>query len=111
MGLVLTMHSRSPLSLLLFSALCFTLLCPFFGPLHAQGVTTGTLSGIVRANNSRGPVMGATTVRAVQQGTGSVYGAISLPNGRYSIRGMRPGLCPTNVAVTLLHSWDAPRTV
>lgn len=68
------------------------LLCPLASPLQAQGVTTGSLSGVIRANTSRGDVLGATTVRAVAQGTGSVYGAISRPNGRYSIRGMRPGL-------------------
>lgn len=97
MGLVLSMRRCSTPLLLLHITLSIVLLCPFCSPLRAQGVTTGSLSGVIRATNPKGAVMGSTTVRAVQQGTGSVYGAISRPNGRYSIRGMRPGLYDVTV--------------
>ncbi|MDZ4746305.1 MAG: carboxypeptidase regulatory-like domain-containing protein [bacterium] len=86
------MHCRSIPSRLLFVFLSLVVVSPFFSTLHAQGVTTGSISGTVRANSSSGNTLGSTTVRAVQQGTGAVYGAITKPNGRYSIRGMRPGL-------------------
>lgn len=58
----------------------------------SQGVTTGSLAGTVsvRAGTKPGALPGAT-VKAIHEPTGSVYGAISRENGRYTIKGMRPG--------------------
>lgn len=54
---------------------------------HAQGVTTGSITGTVKGDI---PLVGAT-IKAISTGTGSVYGAISKSRGQYLIRGVRPG--------------------
>lgn len=54
---------------------------------HAQGVTTGSITGTVKGDI---PLVGAT-IKAISAGTGSVYGAISKSRGQYLIRGVRPG--------------------
>lgn len=67
--------------------------------LLAQGVTTGSLSGIIssRTGTVRSNLVGAT-VRATHDATGAVYGAIVRTNGRYTIRGMRGGIYTVTVS-------------
>jgi len=75
--------------ILLFVGLLLVVTC---GDLSAQGVTTGSLSGLVttRTDKTTSNLVGAT-VRATHVPTGAVYGAIVRSNGRYTIRGMRGG--------------------
>jgi hypothetical protein len=56
---------------------------------RAQGVTTGTISGIV-TNTQQQPVAGASVI-AIHQPSGSVYETVTRPDGRFSIPGMRVG--------------------
>ena len=55
---------------------------------QAQGVTTGSISGVVR--DSAKTLQGAT-VKATNTVTGAVYGAYTRVDGRYTLRGLRPG--------------------
>ncbi|HVL69246.1 MAG TPA: carboxypeptidase regulatory-like domain-containing protein [Vicinamibacterales bacterium] len=55
----------------------------------AQGVTTGSLSGVVKDAQEK-PVAGAT-VLALHVPSGTTYEATTRPDGRYSIPGMRVG--------------------
>lgn len=67
-------------------------------PAHAQGVTTGSITGIVsgKLEAAAQPLSGAT-VRAVSTSTGAVYGAITKSKGQYLIRGLRPGTYDVSV--------------
>src|SRR5829696_7335186 len=67
-------------------ALC-TLLSPA-RPASAQGVTTGTITGIV--TNGQQPVAGASVI-AIHLPSGTSYEATTRTDGRYSIPGMRVG--------------------
>lgn len=57
--------------------------------LHAQGVTTGSVSGVV-TGPGQSPVAGAT-VSALHQPSGTTYRAVTRADGRFSIPGMRVG--------------------
>jgi hypothetical protein len=67
-------------------ALC-TVLSPA-RPASAQGVTTGTITGIV--TNGQQPVAGASVI-AIHLPSGTSYEATTRTDGRYSIPGMRVG--------------------
>jgi hypothetical protein len=56
---------------------------------YAQGVTTGSISGIVK--DAQGLAVPGSTVLAVHQPSGSTYEAITRADGRFSIPGMRVG--------------------
>lgn len=56
---------------------------------NAQGVTTGTINGIVKDKD--GSPMQAATILANHNPSGTVYGASSRVDGRFSIPGMRVG--------------------
>ncbi len=56
---------------------------------NAQGVTTGSISGIVK--DAQGLAVPGSTVLAVHQPSGSTYEAVTRPDGRFSIPGMRVG--------------------
>jgi hypothetical protein len=79
--------------------LTFVLLC-LFG--HAQ-VTTSSLTGKVTDGNNI-PLFGAT-VTAIHEPSGTLYGATTLENGRYTIVNMRVG-GPYTVEVSYV-SYDA----
>jgi hypothetical protein len=67
-------------------------LCVVLSPLdlaRAQGVTTGTISGIV-TNTQQQPVAGASVI-AIHEPSGSVYETVTRSDGRFSIPGMRVG--------------------
>jgi len=64
----------------------------------AQGVTTGSLTGVVR--DSQGAVVPGATVVAVHQPSGTSYEAVSQADGRFYIPGMRVG-GPYKVTATL----------
>lgn len=51
-------------------------------------ITTSSLSGKITANNE--DVIGAT-IRVTHEPSGTVYGATTNANGRYSIQGLQPG--------------------
>ncbi|HSP92629.1 MAG TPA: carboxypeptidase-like regulatory domain-containing protein, partial [Vicinamibacterales bacterium] len=55
----------------------------------AQGVTTGSISGIVK--DAQGLSVPGSTVLAVHQPSGSTYEATTREDGRFSIPGMRVG--------------------
>ncbi len=57
--------------------------------LAAQGVTTGSISGVV-VGPAQNPIAGAT-VTAVHQPSGTTYRATTRADGRFSIPGMRVG--------------------
>ncbi|MDW8271011.1 MAG: carboxypeptidase regulatory-like domain-containing protein [Bacteroidota bacterium] len=69
------------------------LFCLFFctsSILYAQGVTTGSISGIVVDRRSSEALMGATIV-AEHLPTGTRYGTATQRNGRFMLRGVRVG--------------------
>jgi hypothetical protein len=55
----------------------------------AQGVTTGSMSGVVTAGQNQ-PVAGASVI-AIHEASGTSYEATSRADGRYSIPNMRVG--------------------
>jgi hypothetical protein len=57
---------------------------------HAQGVTTGSMTGRVTDKSDKKPLIGAT-VKAVHIPTGTTYGTVTKREGRFSIKGMRVG--------------------
>ncbi|HRK03854.1 MAG TPA: carboxypeptidase regulatory-like domain-containing protein [Chlorobiota bacterium] len=63
---------------------------------HGQGVTTGSMSGVVKDSKTQQGLSGAT-IKAVFSQTGAIYGTIARANGKYSIRGLRPGLYTVTV--------------
>ncbi len=72
----------------------------------SQGVTTGSIQGTVSAIESTDgernsavaakPLIGAT-VKAVHTQTQAVYGQITRADGKYTIRGLRPGIYKVTV--------------
>ena len=110
-------------------AATFLALCALLAPAlaHAQGVTTGAMSGVV-ANAQGQPVAGASVI-AIHEPSGSTYEATSRVDGRFSILGMRVGgpyavtvnyvntgtafesQTVTDLAVTLGASTDVPVSV
>jgi hypothetical protein len=73
---------------------------------HAQGITTGAITGVVTAEE--GPVSGANVV-AVHQPSGTRYGAITRADGRFSIPNMRVG-GPYTITVSHIGFEDATRS-
>jgi outer membrane receptor for ferrienterochelin and colicin len=68
----------------------------------AQGVTTGSFTGTIRANDGTSDrVLSGATVKVTHRPTGTVYGAISRKNGTYLIRGVRVG-GPYTITVSYL---------
>lgn len=81
---------------LLLCVLCIVLPALSF----AQGVTTGSIGGVVIDRNTSEPLFGASVV-ATHMPTGTRYGTVTQRNGRYSIRGVRIG-GPYQVRVSYL---------
>lgn len=66
--------------------------CAVVGPMgdaYAQGVTTGTIAGIV-VNTQQQPVAGASVI-AIHEPSGTTYEGATRADGRFSIPGMRVG--------------------
>lgn len=59
------------------------------GQLYAQGVTTGSITGLV-VNDQKQPIVGAEVV-AIHEPSGTVYETVTRTDGRFSIPGMRVG--------------------
>ena len=72
---------------------------------YAQ-VTTSSMSGVVM--DGRGPVYGATVI-ATHEPSGTIYGATTNENGRYSLNGMRIG-GPYKIQVAMLGYGENIRT-
>ena len=88
----------NPTSLRRFALLALCLLVLPVAIAHAQGVTTGSITGVVvDAQNSAVP--GATVV-AVHEPSGTRYEATTRTDGHFSIPGMRVG-GPYTVTATL----------
>jgi hypothetical protein len=68
------------------------------GPALAQGVTTGSVAGVVV--DAQGAVVPGTAVVAVHQPSGSTYETVTQADGRFFIPGMRVG-GPYKVTATL----------
>lgn len=58
-------------------------------PAHAQGVTTGAITGIVI--DAQGQPVAAAGVTAIHTASGSAYETVTRADGRFSIPGMRVG--------------------
>src|SRR5215472_13333925 len=58
-------------------------------PLHAQGVTTGAVAGIV--SDAQGAVVPGATVTAVHQPSGTAYEAVTQTDGRFVMPAVRVG--------------------
>ena len=69
------------------------------GHLHAQGVTTSALSGIVMSD--KGEALPSANVVAVHQPSGTRYGATSRTNGQYNILNVKIG-GPYTVTASIL---------
>ena len=78
---------RTTLGLLVLLALV-CLLSPARA-VHAQGVTTSGVSGVVK--DAQGAVVPGATVSAVHQPSGTTYEAVTQADGSFSIHGMRIG--------------------
>ena len=79
----------------------------FAGVVAFAQVTTSSLSGSVVDQNGE-PVIGAAVV-ALHEPSGTVYGAVTNADGRYTIQGMRPG-GPYKVDFTCLGYQEATYT-
>lgn len=67
-------------------------LCAVLWPVdraRAQGVTTGTITGIV-VNNQQQPVAGANVI-VIHEPSGTTYEGVTRADGRFSIPAMRVG--------------------
>ena len=82
--------------------LCLVLFHP--APLHAQGVTTGAMAGLITTTQMQ-PVQGASVI-AIHEPSGTTYEAVSRADGRFSILGMRVG-GPYSVAVNYVGTGNA----
>ena len=87
-----------------FKSLSLAFITMFAGIVAFAQVTTSSLSGSVVDQNGE-PVIGAAVV-AVHVPSGTVYGAVTNADGRYTIQGMRPG-SPYKVDITCLGYQDA----
>ncbi|MFN5874984.1 MAG: carboxypeptidase regulatory-like domain-containing protein, partial [Ignavibacteria bacterium] len=60
--------------------------------LIGQGVTTGSITGIIKGKSgSAVNTLPGAMIRAIHVATGSAYGAVSKNKGQFLIRGLRPG--------------------
>ena len=75
-------------------------------PLAAQGVSTAGLRG--RVLDRYGAAIEAALVTLEHTGTGATNTAITTPDGRYTLRGLRPG-GPYTMTVTLIGFGDHTR--
>jgi len=78
------MHKRSRLALVAFCAVMWSM-----GDAYAQGVTTGTITGVV-IDPQQQPVTGASVI-AVHEPSGTSYEGVTRADGRFSVPGMRVG--------------------
>ncbi|MGH9350452.1 MAG: carboxypeptidase-like regulatory domain-containing protein, partial [Vicinamibacterales bacterium] len=72
--------------------LCLLAVCVWpwlVGHANAQGVTTGSVTGVV-TDAQQQPVAGASVI-AVHEPSGTIYEAVTRADGRFSIPGMRVG--------------------
>ncbi len=70
--------------------LCAALvMCLAAGSAAAQGVTTGSMAGVV--NDAQGAVVPGATVTAIHEPSGTSYEAVTQADGRFAILGMRVG--------------------
>jgi hypothetical protein len=64
-------------------------MCAVAGTAAAQGVTNGSIAGVV--NDSQGAVVPGATVTAVHEPSGTSYEAVTQADGRFTIPAMRVG--------------------
>lgn len=70
----------------------FFLLVLSTSSVFAQGVTTGSIAGTITAQDSAAQRLSGATVKAIHIGTGATYGVFSRSDGKYTLRGLRPGM-------------------
>jgi len=98
-----------------FSNLCKTVFTAFFAlfavsvSLHAQGVTTASLGGIV--TSEKGDPLPVANVVVVHEPTGTKYGASSRETGAYNIPNMKIGGPYTITASLVGYRGDSKRDV
>ncbi len=76
------------ISRVLFLLMLSALLAPL-GRVYAQGVTTGTITGVVK--DPQGQIVPGATVTATHVPSGTTYEGFTRADGRFSIPGMRVG--------------------
>ena len=76
------------ISRVLFVLMLSALLAPL-GRVYAQGVTTGTMTGVVK--DPQGQVVPGATVTATHEPSGTTYEGFTRADGRFAIPGMRVG--------------------
>src|SRR5262245_40467059 len=59
------------------------------GSAYAQGVTTGSITGVVA--DAQGAVLPGVSVIAVHEASGTTYEAVTQGDGRFALPGMRVG--------------------
>ncbi|MFN3803355.1 carboxypeptidase-like regulatory domain-containing protein [Belliella pelovolcani] len=86
---------------LIYHTLSISFFCLFLLPALsiAQGVTTGSMSGLVKDDLGE-PLPGAT-IQAIHTPSGTQYNMVTQQNGRYTISGMRTG-GPYEVTVSFI---------
>src|SRR3982750_1257635 len=67
----------------------FLALATYPSRLAAQGVTTASMTGIVR--DAQGGVIPGATVQAVHEPSGTTYAPVTQGDGRFFMQGMRVG--------------------
>src|SRR5215203_2263619 len=64
-------------------------ICLAAGSAAAQGVTTGSIAGVV--SDAQGAVVPGASVTAIHEPSGTSYEAVTQADGRFTILGMRVG--------------------
>ena len=82
-------NSRIPALGLALTLVAFCSLSAPAGEAYAQGVTTGSISGVV--TNAQNQPVGGATIIAIHEPSGTSYEATTRADGRYSIPNMRVG--------------------
>lgn len=93
-------------SLLFIAALAVGFLCFHINSIYGQGVTTSSMSGVVKDKDGA-PVYGANVI-AKHVPSGTLFGAATRADGRYNILGMRVG-GPYSVTVSYVGYKTEPK--
>lgn len=80
----------------------------------SQGVTTGSVAGTITGQEAEDPAsknprpLKGATVKVVSPTTGAVYGAVTREGGKFTIRGIRPGVYTLTVSFVGFETTQRP---